>query len=170
MISLADINAMDHADFVLTLGRIFEHSPWIADAAYTLGPFPSLKALHAAMVGIVHAAPLEKRLKLLRAHPELAGKLQRKLELTSQSVAEQASAGLDALEADEGARLAAANWLYRQRFGFPFIIAVRGQRDGAAILRALELRTANGDAQEIKTALSEVGKIALFRLSDLVKE
>jgi 2-oxo-4-hydroxy-4-carboxy-5-ureidoimidazoline decarboxylase len=74
------------------------------------------------------------------------------------------------MEADEAARLSAANWLYRQRFDFPFIIAVRGQRDRAAILAAIETRTANSETEEIETAINEVAKIAWFRLSDLVKE
>jgi len=170
MIALVDINAMERADFVVTLGGIFEHSSWIAEAAYGARPFESLGALHAAMVAVVQAAPVEKRLGLLRAHPELAAKADRQAPLTAESTSEQASVGLDTLDADEGARLSAANWLYRQRFGFPFIIAVRGQRDRSAILRALEARTANAEAEEIETALNEVAKIAWFRLSDLVKE
>lgn len=170
MIALVDINAMERADFVVTLGGIFEHSPWIAEAACGARPFESLEALHAAMVAVVQAAPVEKRLGLLMAHPELAAKADRQAPLTAESTSEQASVGLDMLDADEGARLSAANWLYRQRFGFPFIIAVRGQRDRSAILRALEARTANAEAEEIETALNEVAKIAWFRLSDLVKE
>ena len=168
MIALVDLNTMGRADFVATLSGIFEHSPWVAHAAHGSRPFESLEALHAAMVAVVQAAPLEKRLGLLRAHPELAARSERKADLTAESTAEQASAGLDTLDADAGARLSAANRLYRQRFGFPFIIAVRGQRDRAAILRALEARTANGEAEEIETALNEVAKIAWFRLSDLV--
>jgi len=170
MIALVDINAMERADFVVTLGGVFEHSPWIAEAAYGLRPFESLGALHAAMVAVVQAAPAEKKLGLLRAHPELAAKADRQAPLTAESTSEQTSVGLDTLDADEGARLSAANWLYRQRFGFPFIIAVRGQRDRSAILRALEARTMNAEAEEIETALNEVAKIAWFRLSDLVKE
>jgi 2-oxo-4-hydroxy-4-carboxy-5-ureidoimidazoline decarboxylase len=170
MIALADLNGMDRTGFVGALGGIFEHSPWIADAAYDARPFASVEALHAEMVAVVRAAPKEQRLQLLRAHPELAAKSERKAPLTAESTSEQASVGLDTLDADEGARLSAANWLYRQRFDFPFIIAVRGQRDRAAIIKALEARTANGEAEEIETALNEVAKIAWFRLSDLVTE
>lgn len=169
MIALADLNAMDRDRFVGALGGIFEHSPWIADAAFDARPFASVEALHARMAAIVRAAPREKRLQLLRAHPELAAKSDRKMPLTAESTSEQASVGLDTLDADEGARLSAANWLYRQRFDFPFIIAVRGQRDRTAILKVLEARTANTEAEEIETALNEVAKIAGFRLGDLVK-
>jgi 2-oxo-4-hydroxy-4-carboxy-5-ureidoimidazoline decarboxylase len=170
MIALSDLNGMDRAAFVAALGGIFEHSPWIADAAYDARPFASVAALHAAMVAVIRAAPKETRLRLLRAHPELAAKSERKAPLTAESRSEQAGAGLDSMDADEGARLSAANRLYRQRFDFPFIIAVRGQRDRAAIIKALEARTANGEAEEIETALNEVAKIAGFRLNDLVKE
>ena len=170
MIALAELNALDRDGFVGALGGIFEHSPWIADAAFDARPFASVGALHARMAAIVEAAPKEKKLQLLRAHPELAAKSDRKVPLTTESTSEQASVGLDMLDADEGARLNAANWLYRQRFDFPFIIAVRGQRDRAAILKALEARTTNTVAEEIETALNEVAKIAWFRLGDLIKE
>jgi 2-oxo-4-hydroxy-4-carboxy-5-ureidoimidazoline decarboxylase len=170
MIALADLNTMTRDGFVGALGGIFEHSPWIADAAYDARPFASVEALHARMAAIVRAAPREQRLQLLRTHPELAAKSDRKAPLTAESRSEQASVGLDTLDADEAARLSTANWLYRQRFDFPFIIAVRGQHDRAAIIKALETRTANTEVEEIETALNEVAKIAWFRLSDVVKE
>ncbi len=119
MILLNDLNAMDGDGFVAALGGIFEQSPWIADAACGARPFASVEALHAAMVAIVRDAPDDRKLQLLRAHPELAAKADRKTPLTAESTSEQASAGLDALDADEGARLSAANWLYRQRSVFP---------------------------------------------------
>jgi 2-oxo-4-hydroxy-4-carboxy-5-ureidoimidazoline decarboxylase len=168
-ISLDALNAMDEAAFVAALAGIFEHSPWIPAAAYPFRPFVSAEALHARMVGIVMAsAPTAKR-RLLEAHPELGGKAARENRLTEASAGEQAVAGLDRLAADEAARLDGANAAYRQRFGFPFIIAVRGQRDRQAILRALETRTGNDEPQEVETALQEVAKIAWFRLSDLIE-
>ena len=169
MIALAALNALDRDGFVTALAGIFEHSPWIPAAAFDARPFASAASLHQAMVDIVRAAPRERRLALLKAHPELAAKTDRKAPLTAESTSEQAGAGLDSLAADEAARLSAANWLYRQRFGFPFIIAVRGQRDRAAILAALEARTNNSEKEEIDTAIAEVAKIAWFRLSDLIE-
>jgi OHCU decarboxylase len=105
----------------------------------------------------------------VRAHPELAGKAAIAGDLTAESRAEQAGAGLDRLDAEESARFDALNAAYRGRFGFPFIIAVRGQRDRRAITAALETRMAAGETEEIETALGEVAKIAWFRLSDLVQ-
>ena len=169
MITLSVLNGLDRDGFVEVLAGIFEHSPWIPAAAFGQRPFASVEALHRAMAAVVEAAPEECRLQLLKAHPELAGKADRKMALTAESTSEQAGAGLDQLKADESARLSAANWLYRQRFGFPFIIAVRGQRDRAAILAALEARTNNGEKEEIDTAIAEVAKIAWFRLSDLIE-
>jgi 2-oxo-4-hydroxy-4-carboxy-5-ureidoimidazoline decarboxylase len=169
MIALAALNRMDRDAFVETLKGIFEHSPWIPAAAEPFRPFASVEALHARMVEIVMAAGSGDKRRLLESHPELGGKAAREKQLTAASAAEQAGAGLDRLEADEGARLDALNRDYRQRFGFPFIIAVRGQRDREAILRALETRVRNSEAEEIETALGEVAKIARFRLSDLIE-
>ena len=165
MISLSALNGLDQDGFVEVLASIFEHSPWIPAAVFDQRPFVSVEILHRAMVEVVQAAPEDRRLQLLKAHPELAGKAA----LTAESTSEQAGAGLDSLAADEAARLSAANWLYRQRFGFPFIIAVRGQRDRAAILAALEARTNNSEKEEIDTAIAEVAKIAWFRLGDLIE-
>jgi 2-oxo-4-hydroxy-4-carboxy-5-ureidoimidazoline decarboxylase len=169
MIALSALNALDREAFIGVLAGIFEHSPWIPAAAFDTRPFASVEALHRAMVDVVQAAPDEGKLQLLRAHPELAAKAQRKAPLTAESTSEQAGVGLDSLAAKEAARLSAANWLYRQRFGFPFIIAVRGQRDPAAILAALEARTNNSEKEEIDTAIAEVAKIAWFRMSDLIE-
>jgi 2-oxo-4-hydroxy-4-carboxy-5-ureidoimidazoline decarboxylase len=167
-ISLGALNHMERAQFTEALAGIFEHSPWIADATHAFRPFASPASLHARMVAIVQAADIGERRALLEAHPELAGKAARERLLTAASTAEQAGAGLDRLEEEENARFAALNLIYRQRFGFPFIIAVRGQRDRRAILEALERRTGNSEAEEIETALQEVAKIAWFRLSDRI--
>jgi 2-oxo-4-hydroxy-4-carboxy-5-ureidoimidazoline decarboxylase len=170
MIGLNALNVVGREAFVAALSGIFEHSSWVPAAIFADRPFPTIAALHAAMVDTVRNAGLERKLSLLKAHPELAAKSDRRVALTAESTSEQASVGLDTMEGDEAVRLSAANWLYRQRFGFPFIIAVRGQRDRAAILTAIERRTANSETEEIETAINEVAKIAWFRLSDLVKE
>jgi 2-oxo-4-hydroxy-4-carboxy-5-ureidoimidazoline decarboxylase len=167
-ITLDALNRMDRDAFIGALGGIFEHSPWIPAAAYEFRPFASVQALHERMVAIVAAAGAEAGRGLLEAHPELGGRAAREKRLTAASAAEQGGAGLDRMAAAESARLDALNAAYRQRFGFPFIIAVRGQRDRRAILEAIEMRTQNSEADEIDTALREVAKIAWFRLSDLI--
>jgi 2-oxo-4-hydroxy-4-carboxy-5-ureidoimidazoline decarboxylase len=154
---------------VAALGGVFEHSPWVAEAVADARPFAEIEALHAAMVAAVAAAP-DRHLALLQAHPELAGKPARAGGLGAASAAEQASLGLDRLDGRETERFETANARYRARFGFPFIIAVRGQRDRRAILAALEQRLESDRASEIATALAEIGKIARFRLDALLAE
>jgi 2-oxo-4-hydroxy-4-carboxy-5-ureidoimidazoline decarboxylase len=165
-LTLAALNALDEESFVARLGEVFEHSPWIAQAAYAARPFASVAALHGAMLAALHAAGPERERALLAAHPELA----RPGPLTPASAAEQASLGLDMLEAVEAERWASLNAQYRQRFGFPFIIAVRGQRDRAAILAALGRRLEHDPEDEERTALAEVAKIARFRLEALIAD
>ncbi len=163
-IALQDLNALPEAGFVARLAHIFEHSPWVAAAVYSARPFKDVSALHAAMVAAVGAAGDAAVLTLLRAHPELA----RRETLTAASAAEQGGIGLDRLDQDEAAQFQALNLAYRDRFGFPFIVAVRGQRDRAAILAALTARLAHDAATEQATALAEVAKIGRFRLDDLI--
>jgi 2-oxo-4-hydroxy-4-carboxy-5-ureidoimidazoline decarboxylase len=163
-IALADLNALPAADFVACLSGIFEHSAWVPEAVLKLRPFATVDSLHAAMVAAVGAAGDSAALALLRAHPELA----RRAKLTAESAAEQGGMGLDRLAQDEAAQFLALNLAYAERFGFPFIIAVRGQRDRAAILAALTARLANDAATERAAALAEVAKIARFRLDDLI--
>jgi 2-oxo-4-hydroxy-4-carboxy-5-ureidoimidazoline decarboxylase len=158
------LNALCADAFTAVLGGIFEHSSWVARAAWTARPFASVAALHATMVSVVANAGTERQLDLLRAHPELA----QTGPLTEASSAEQGGMGLDRLEADEAAAFDRLNAAYGARFGFPFIIAVRGQRDRAAILAALTARLQNTPDQECATALAEVAKIARFRLDDLI--
>ena len=166
--SLAELNRLDAEGFVALLGGVFEHSPWIARAAYGARPFGSIAELHAAMLRVVADVDLNKQLRLLQAHPMLAKSAPDTL--TTASAAEQAGIGLDRLAADETAVLDALNRAYRARFGFPFIIAVRGQRDRGAILAALQARVHNAPDHERATALAEVAKIARFRLQDLIAE
>jgi len=152
--------------FTALLGGIFEHSPWVARAAYAARPFASVAALHTTMVSVVTNSGVERQLALLRAHPELA----QSGPLTDASTQEQGGMGLHSLAADEAAAFDALNATYRERFGFPFIIAVRGQRDRAAILAALSARSRHSAEQEIATALAEVAKITRFRLDDLITD
>lgn len=167
MTTLADLNTAPADRFVETLGGIFEHSPWVADAVALLRPFASLEALHTAMVAAVDAADEAQKLALLTAHPDLAGKLARAGALTDASTAEQASAGLDRLSEEEFQRFTAFNIAYTEKFGFPFIIAVR-ENTKASILAAFGRRITNSREAEFTTALAEVAKIARLRLTNLL--
>ena len=167
MTTLADLNTAPADRFVETLGGIFEHSPWVAEAVAPLRPFASLDALHAAMVAAVTAEEDAQKLALLTAHPDLAGKLARAGALTDASTAEQASAGLDRLSEEEFQRFTAFNIAYTEKFGFPFIIAVR-ENTKASILAAFGRRITNSREAEFTTALAEVAKIARLRLTNLL--
>ena len=150
-------------------GGIYEHSPWVAATIWSegLGPDDRQLLLFAArMQAIVEAAGHDRQLALLRAHPELAGKLAIAGNLTAESSAEQAGAGLDACSADEFARFQTLNTRYGAAFGHPFIIAVRGLTRGD-ILAAFEQRVTNDPATEFATALAEVHKIARLRVEGL---
>jgi OHCU decarboxylase len=167
MTSIAALNAADRATFVAAVGFAFEDSPWIAEAAWERRPFADLNALLATLTGIVARSPLERKLALIAAHPDLAGRVAREGRLTAASRGEQAAAGLDRLTPDEIARFDAANAAYRARFGFPFVICAR-RHDSASILAALERRGHNERDAEIATALAEIAKIARLRLEDAV--
>src|SRR5437867_1566029 len=131
--TLQAVNGMDAADFVKTLGWVFEGSPWVAERAVAARPFASVEALHGAMVRAVEHASRDEQLALIRAHPDLAARVR----LSASSTAEQAGAGLDRLSADEYARFQELNRRYLERFGFPFVIAVR-HHTKASILDAFE--------------------------------
>lgn len=149
--------------FIRTYGGLFEHSPWVLMRAAARLP---LGDVHAGLMAVVHDATPEEQLKLIRAHPELAGKAAIDRTLTAESAAEQASAGLDRLTPEEYDRFHALNRAYAERFGFPFIICVR-LTDKAGILAAMEERLENDRDTEIATAIAEIGKIVRLRLADL---
>jgi len=165
--TLDDLNAADEAGFVAALGAIYEHSAWIAARAWALRPFGDIMALRQAMAEIVAEAGAEAQLTLVRAHPDLAGKLARAGTLAPASAEEQAGLGLDRLsdaEFDEFERL---NTAYRALFGFPFVIAVKRQTR-ASVLAAFYARLGHTPAQQLQTALSEIDAIAGFRLDALL--
>lgn len=165
--SLDGINAFDRSTFVAAFGALFEHSPWVAERAWAQRPFGSVEGLHRSMVQAVHAATPTEQLALLRAHPQLAGKAAIRGELTQASSCEQKGAGLDQCSPEEYARLTRLNQAYQDKFGFPFIIAVRGHTR-ASIIAALEQRLAGGIQAELAEALRQVAQIALFRLDELI--
>ncbi|WP_089174684.1 allantoinase PuuE [Bosea sp. AS-1] len=156
--------------FTEVYGRVWEHSPWIAEATYDAGLTPAqdtAEGLHAAMTAVMRKAASDRQKALLAAHPDLAGKLAAAGELTPESTGEQASAGLDRLTSDERVRFTALNEAYKARFGIPFIMAVKGAAK-AEILTAFEERLKNTPEQEFATALKQVEKIALLRLKELL--
>ena len=165
-IDIDTVNRMDREAFVRAFGGVFEHSPWIAERAWAARPFDSPEALHAAMIGVVRAASPDEKRRLLNAHPELAGKEARERAMTQDSTAEQGSAGLDRLSADDFDRFDRLNAAYREKFGFPFIIAVRG-RGKQEIVTAFERRLANDPAAEMAAALDEIAAITRMRMEKL---
>jgi 2-oxo-4-hydroxy-4-carboxy-5-ureidoimidazoline decarboxylase len=160
---------LDRTQFVALYGRVYEHSPWIAEAAWSAGLDPqhdTVEGLHEALAAIVDAAPRAQQLALLNAHPDLAGRLAVRGELTAESTTEQASAGLNKCAPEEFRRFTALNEAYKGKFPFPFIMAVKG-KSRAEILDAFERRIHHDREVEFRTALQEVHKIALLRLRDL---
>ncbi len=167
IVSLEDLNAASESDFTAALGDIYEHSHWVAEAASAQRPFATLAALHEAMARIVREAPQDTRLKLIRAHPDLAGKAARAGTLTADSTNEQASVGLDRLTEEEFARFHHLNAAYRAKFGIPFIVCVR-RHSKDSILQQFERRLAHSAADEHETALDEIFRIAALRLDQKV--
>ena len=167
-VKLSELNRSTCAEVVDRLGAVYEHSPWVAERACSARPFDSVEALWRAMQAALEAAPADEQRALIHAHPELAGRLAVAGRLTEHSRSEQRGAGLDACTPEEFARLQELNAAYRARFGFPFIVAVRGL-SRTDIIERLEQRLANDPEQEIATCLHEVGRIARFRLEDLLE-
>ena len=165
--SLDELNGADREQFVAALGGIYEHSPWVAEAALSGRPFPSLAALHEYMMAAVKAANEARKLALLNAHPDLAGKAARAGTMTADSTAEQGSIGLDRLSDAEFDNFQRLNETYRKKFGFPFIICVR-RHSKDSVFRQYEARLKNDAAAERDAALAEVARIAALRLDQHV--
>lgn len=168
-VDMAAINAMEQPKFVETFGGIFEHSPWVAEAAWAKRPFASVDAMHAAMVEVARTAPAPKQLALLSSHPDLAGKEAQAGQMTASSVSEQASAGLNALTKEEIAEIARLNAAYKTKFGFPFIIAVR-MHTKEGIFFDFNRRLKNETVVEFANDLDNVYAITRLRLRKLLKE
>lgn len=165
-LTVADVSALERDEFVARLGDIFEHSPWVAERAWARRPFRDVDALHAAMAAAVEGATAAEQLALIRAHPELAGREAAAGTLTAASTGEQKGAGLDRCSAEELARLRGLNAAYRERFGFPFVIAVKG-RSRYEIMELIEARLKNDADTEFRTCLGEIAKIGRLRLDAL---
>jgi 2-oxo-4-hydroxy-4-carboxy-5-ureidoimidazoline decarboxylase len=162
-VTLSDVNACDRATFVEKIGWVFEHSPWVAERAWSKRPFRSLDALHAEMAALVEAASPDEQLTLLRAHPDLGTRAS----MSNASTNEQAGAGLDRLTPEEFERFRRLNTAYRDKFGFPFLYAVKGSTKHD-ILKALDARLPSSREQELTEALRQVARIARFRLEDVI--
>lgn len=168
LVEIGKLNEMPGAQFRAELAGLWEHSPWVVEQVEGARPFESRESLACAMWDAVRSAPEDRQLALLRAHPDLAGKLARAGGLTRESTNEQASLGLDRLDDTEYDAFTAMNAAYRERFGFPFIICARDNTK-ASVRLAFESRLRHARGEEIQIALDEVRKIAEYRLRDRVK-
>jgi 2-oxo-4-hydroxy-4-carboxy-5-ureidoimidazoline decarboxylase len=166
-ISLDELNRAGPEQFAVALGGIFEHSPWVAEAVVHKRPFATLAALHQAMTDAVRAVDDTRKLALLRQHPDLAGKAARAGVMTSDSVSEQGSAGLDRLSEPEFERFGRLNSAYMKKFGFPFIVCVR-RHTKDSIFRQFETRLENDAAAEDGAAITEIFRITALRLDQHV--
>ena len=166
-VTLAELNRSSAAAFVGELGAVFEHSPWVASRAYEQRPFGSIDELHQAMMATVRGASREEQLGLVRAHPELAGAEAKAGTLTAHSTGEQARLGLGALSGAEFGRISELNRRYREKFGFPCIIALRLHATRDSILGEMERRLANDARTELRAALEQIGHITRGRLDKM---
>ena len=167
-VALTELNTADDAAFLAAMGDVYEQAPWVAQAVSKQRPFPTIAALHTAMMAAVRAAPPDQQLALINGHPDLAGKAARAGALTADSTAEQASAGLDRLSEPEFARFHRLNGAYREKFGIPFIICAR-RHGKESILQQFERRSQSSKAAETKAALDEIFRIAALRLDQRIE-
>jgi len=167
VLTLDALNAMDQRSFVAALGDTVEHAPWAAEAAAARRPFADMAAMLRAMTEAVNSSGDDRKMTLIKGHPDLAGKAARAGAITDDSKAEQASAGLDRLSEAEYATFHRLNDAYRSKFGMPFIVCVR-RHGKESILRQFERRLQNDPASERETALAEIMRIVALRLDQRV--
>jgi OHCU decarboxylase len=160
------VNELGREAFVERFGPLFEHSPWVAEDAWSDRPFAGEDELFEALCSAMYSAPRAKQLALIRAHPDLAGKAAIEGSLTTSSAHEQASAGLDRLTPEEYQQFTRTNTAYRERFGFPFVVCAR-EHTKESILRVAAERLEHTRDEEVRVALEEIAKIARLRLEDL---
>lgn len=166
--TIEEVNRLSEPEFVARFGSLFESSPRFVEEVWGRRPFTSLSGLHEAFLSALYDAPPERRVSLIQAHPDLAGKAAVAGDLTPESRGEQASAGLNRLSPEEYEQFDRLNVAYKEKFGFPLIFAVREYtKDG--ILAGAETRLGHSRSEEIETALAEIGRIAYLRLRDLVE-
>ena len=168
-ISLDKVNALSREEFMARFGSLYEHSPWVAEVASGERPFADLPQMHGAFERAVLDAPPERRLALIKAHPDLAGKAAMAGELTSESSREQSSLGLDRLSQEEYESFTELNDAYKKKFDIPMIFAVR-EHTKNSILDSAGSRLQNSSEEEVVRALEEITKIARYRLEEAVEE
>lgn len=168
-VTLAALNAMPHDQAVRYCSGFFERSPWIVEQALRVRPFGSLAAFHAACMGVIEEAGEDAQLALIRAHPDLVGRLAKEGRLGVESTREQEAAGLAELTPAEAETFDRFNAAYHERFGFPFVICARKNRKDA-ILEAFPTRLEHERAEEIATAIGQIGEIAWLRMSDAIMD
>ena len=164
--ALEEVNALGKSDFVARLGGVFEHSPWIAERAWHKRPFHSLEDLHRVMLGAVVTE--EEKLGLVRAHPELAGREAVEGKMRVDSTSEQARLGFNRLPKHELEEMNRLNRSYREKFGFPCIVALRLHADRASVMKEMEKRLANDRATELAAAFKQIGHITRGRLEKIL--
>jgi 2-oxo-4-hydroxy-4-carboxy-5-ureidoimidazoline decarboxylase len=167
LLTIDQVNELDHPQFVDTFGFVFEGSPWVASSTWYARPFASAGHLHVSLCRSMRNATREQQIELIRSHPDLAGRAAIAGELTPESTREQASARLDQLTPDEFATFTRLNQTYREQFEFPFVICVREHTKESILANFIE-RLEHDRETEIETALEEICKIARLRLADVV--
>jgi 2-oxo-4-hydroxy-4-carboxy-5-ureidoimidazoline decarboxylase len=169
-VELAAVNALGEREFVARFGGVFEHSPWIAERACKSKPFRSIDSLHQAMMQVVAQANTDEQLALVRAHPELAGAEAKEGTLTVDSSSEQGRLGFNRLDSNELEKMAQLNRSYREKHGFPCIVALRLHATRESVVAEMERRVANDSDTELKNALEQIGHITRGRVEKLVEK
>jgi OHCU decarboxylase len=169
-VGLEEVNALSQKHFTARLGSVFEHSPWVAQRAFEKRPFRSLDSLHEAMMQSLREASHDEQLALVRAHPELAGSEAKEGSLTADSSSEQGRLGFTALSKEELSRMQQLNRAYREKFGFPCIVALRRHGTRESVMAEMERRAANPAAAELENALGQIAHITRGRLAKLFGE
>ncbi|WP_117168229.1 2-oxo-4-hydroxy-4-carboxy-5-ureidoimidazoline decarboxylase [Paraliobacillus sediminis] len=165
MLRIEEVNQLSKEDFIKMLGGIFENSPWVAKKVEVFRPFASLDQLYESMTEVVGNVPKQEKLELMRAHPNLGNRIK----MSDASTKEQQGAGLQDLSEPELATFLKLNNDYMDKFGFPFIIAVKGM-DKSLIYQTMEKRFLQSEEEEFEVALTEINKIAYLRLQDKITQ
>ena len=162
--------SLDRQAFVARFSAVFEHSPWVAERVWARRPFPTLASLHKGMMSAVAEASLDEKLALIRAHPELAGREAEEGALTADSSSEQGRLGFTALARDEFLQMQDLNRAYREKFGFPCIVALRLHASRESVIAEMQRRLGNNAQTELHNALEQIGHITRGRLDRLCAE
>lgn len=167
-VRLEEANALGEREFVERFGGVFEHSPWVARRSWRKRPFRSLDALHAAMMQAVDEAKKEEQLALVRAHPELAGAESKQGVLTANSSSEQSRLGFLQLTREHFEAMERLNRRYRERHGFPCIVALRLHAARESVIAEMERRAGNDSTTELKNAFEQIGHVTRGRLEKII--